>query len=465
MVVNREAVKERVRYHFFEKEAFSQHVSGPDYDFFVSSALPLLSGTLGGMRYGTGGKLFPNGGDFPKARDAGNVVTRLHKGMTKKYSGDLIPRRYLEEEGLLNHEESKRADFLGAKMVIRDKDPRRAEKVMLRAESYDEEVQALFEKAGAFVEGLNFPNPSDPRQPNITRFYNTAPDSNTSTVKMTYVRKKTDRVHCLPDGEPYFGSGDPSIVTATGLVGAIKAIRERHFPAEDFLDIGMLGGAGSVGSNAIRILREYEASGYLGFKVNLTASDIPKNHERLGRLSADYGFDIVPEGTEHRNVHVWSTNGFIGSVKPGKVSELRERTTIIGAENEQLPENPFDPYDQGVARDVNAIYATLKRIEGYYSPDFVNNNGGIHDVNCLVMFGREGYSKERAIQTMLEAGQAYVGAVYDQTRAVQEGDRRRVVHSHVIAEEMALDALVDRIIERRDEVVKGPFAAYFVDVL
>src|SRR3989338_6700455 len=258
MGINREALKERVRYHFFEKEAFSQHVSGLDYDFFVSSALPLFGGTLGGMRYGTGGKAFPNGGNFPKARDAGNVDTLLQRGMTKKYTGDVFARRYLEEQGLLTHEESKRADFLGAKMVIRDKNPERAKKVMTRQETYDDEVQALFEKAGSFVDGLNFPHTSDPRQPNIAQFYNTAPDSNTGAVKMTYVRRKTDRVHCLPQGEPYYGSGDPSIVTATGLVGAIKAIRERHLPADDVLNIGMLGGAGSVGSNAIRILREYE---------------------------------------------------------------------------------------------------------------------------------------------------------------------------------------------------------------
>ncbi len=464
-MVDREKLRALVAYHIFEKEAFSAHASGPNYDFFVSSALPIFSGTLGGMRYGTGGRRFPDGGNFPRAADAGNVATLLQRGMTRKYSGDLIPRRFLEEKGFLTAEESQRADFLGAKMVVRDKNPTRAQKILARTDTYDEDVQALFERAGSFVDGLNLPNATDAHAPNISGFYNTAPDSNTDAVKMMYVRRKTAHVHCLPEGEPYFGSGNPSVSTATGTVGAIKALKERRFPAENTINIGIKGGAGSVGAYVIQFLREYEARGYLGFNVNIKASDLERNRPLLEKLRDTYAVNIVDD-QEFRRVHMWVPSGFIRSVTPDIVDLLDEQTVIVGPENEQLPENPLDPHDKVVADAVYAIYATLQQKRGYYSPDFVNNNGGIHDVNCRVMFGKEGYSKQRAIDTMLEAGQAYVGAVHDRTLEIQrESGSGKIIQSHQIAEQMAIDALVDRIIERREEVLKGPFAAYFAVAL
>ncbi|MBI5072403.1 hypothetical protein HZA99_01145 [Candidatus Woesearchaeota archaeon] len=464
MAVDRKKLRALIQYHIFEKEAFSQHAAGPDYDFFVSSAIPLFGGTLGGMRYNTGGELFPNNGVFARAADAGNVATLLQRGMTRKYTGDLIPRTHLQEKRLISQDESWLADFLGAKMVVRDKNPTRAQKVLARADHYDEEVQALFERAGSFVQGLNIPDATCLDAPNISGFYNTAPDSNTGEVKMTYVRRRTEHVHCLPENAPYFGSGNPSVVTATGVVGAIKALRERRFAEEDIINIGIRGGAGSVGAYIIQFLREYEASGYLGFKVNIKASDIERNRSELEKVAGKYDAIIVDD-QEFRNVHMWVPSAFIGSVTPDVVDLLDNYTVIVGPENEQLPENPLNPHDPAIEKAVSAIYARLKEIEGYYSPDFVNNNGGIHDVNCRVMFGKEGYSKERAIQTMLEAGQAYVGAVHDRTMQEQRARSSELIQSHRIAEEMALDALVDRIIERRGDVLKGPFAAYFAAAL
>lgn len=169
--------------------------------------------------------------------------------------------------------------------------------------------------------------------------------------------------------------------------------------------------------------------------------------------------------TEHLDAHVWSVNGRIKDVRLKKVQGLRRRTALVGAENEQLPENPFDKNDPGVLKEVWEIYDTLRQREGYYSPDFVNNNGGIHDVNCRVMFEKEGYSKQRAMETMLLAGQFYVTAVYQEVQRRQQEDKRELVQSHLVAQDMALDALVDRIIERRDEVLRGPFAAYFAEAL
>lgn len=467
MVANRQGLKERLRKVVFEKQFFAQHQAGPDYDFFVSCSLPLFEGGLGGMRHGTGGVAFVNGGKFPTAESAGIEAAGLDKGMTRKYAGDLIPRKFLEDSFLLTHDESINADFLGAKMVIRDKNKRRADEIAERKQEYGAETVQLFEAAGAFVDNIIAVNPSDPRGEPLRRFYNTAPDSNTSSIKMTYVRSITEKVHCLPEGAPYHGSGDPSPVTAIGLVGAWKKIRELHFPGENKLTIGMKGGAGSVASNAIRIVREYEASGYLGFSIDFKVSDVndERVQVRLRNLRDQYGFETCESGTEHRDVHIFSPNALIGSVTLQVAQELRKRTAIVGAENEQLPENPFNQKDPRILTTVHDIYSALKKIEGYYSPDFVNNNGGIHDVNCRIMWGRGGYSKERAIQTMLLAGQYYVGAVYERVKEIQEGDRRRVIQSHVIAEEMALDALVDRVIERREEVLKGPFTAYFADVL
>lgn len=466
-MANKAKLKELARYYVFQKEFYSQHVSGPDYDLVVSTSLPVFGEVLGGMRYNTGGELFLGGGKYPSASDAGREATSLNLGMTRKYCGDLIPRRWLVDHGHLTDEQSRKADFLGAKMVVRDKNPARAAEIRNRKDEYNPEVQDFFQRAGQFVDNISATNPSDIHGPRLERFYNTAPDSNTSAVKMTYVRRGTEKVHCLPQGEPYYGSGDPSIVTAMGLVGAIKAIREEHFPGEDSIQVGLSGGAGSVGGYAIQFLRELEASGRLGFKVDLKASDVDvkEKQTRLKELRSRYGFEIVEPGTEHRDVHVWSPNALIGSFTYDRARELRNRTAVVGAENEQLPENPFDRDDPVIRREVQRIYAFLKEIEGYNSPDFVNNNGGIHDVNCRVMFGKEGYTKQTAIDTMLLAGQEYVRAVYRHVQEIQESDRRRSVQSHVIAQEMALDAFVDRLIERREYVLKGPFAAYFADAL
>jgi leucine dehydrogenase len=166
------------------------------------------------------------------------------------------------------------------------------------------------------------------------------------------------------------GSGDPSPVTAFGVLHAMGAVC-----GEVFADPSLRGrrvvvqGAGHVGAHLVALLRDAGA--------DVAVSDV--NEARAAAVARAHGAQVV--GYEHaveEQCDVLAPCALGGVVADETVPLLRCRA-IVGAANNQLADPSIA--DALAARGI------------VYAPDFVANAGGI--LNIAEEF--VGYSRERAL--------------------------------------------------------------------
>lgn len=272
-----------------------------------------LGPALGGTRF------YP----YPNEDEALTDVLRLAKGMTYKAAA----------AGL---------DLGGGKAVIIGDPARIKNEELLRA-------------YGRFVETLG-------------GRYITAEDVGTALEDMDTVRRESRWVTGC--SKTYGGSGDPSPVTAFGVLQGMKACA-----LETFGDAGLKGrtialmGVGKVG---------HALCGYLveeGAKV--TIADI--NVDNLGRAVADYGVETTSLDEIHKlDVDIFAPCALGGIINDDTISELRCKV-VAGAANNQL------------ARD--ELGEKLRGMGILYAPDFVINAGGLINVEDEL----RGYDRERAM--------------------------------------------------------------------
>jgi leucine dehydrogenase len=184
--------------------------------------------------------------------------------------------------------------------------------------------------------------------------YVTAEDVGVSADDMTVIAERTPHVVGLPRGRG--GSGDPSPITARGVLAAIRACLEHQFGAGSLSGRRIcVVGAGHVGSHLARLLTVGGAS--------VTISDIDHSKQRLAEeLQAEWA---EPEQATTAACDVLAPCALGEAIDEENVGRLRCEI-VCGAANNVLADE--DLADRLAERGI------------LYAPDFIANAGGLISV-------------------------------------------------------------------------------------
>lgn len=168
------------------------------------------------------------------------------------------------------------------------------------------------------------------------------------------------------------GSGDPSPVTAWGVLCAMRAVGTHVFESDSLSGLRVVvQGTGHVGSELARLL--------LAEGAQVCVSDV--DSEKVARLASELAVDVVPpQHVLEMECDVLAPCALGGVLDHETVPRLRCRA-VCGAANNQLADDAADV----ALRDAGIVYA----------PDFVVNAGGI--VNIAQEWAPGGYSHEAAL--------------------------------------------------------------------
>lgn len=199
--------------------------------------------------------------------------------------------------------------------------------------------------------------------------YITAEDVGTFLEDMDVVRRESRWVTGC--SRTYGGSGDPSPVTAFGVLQGIKACTLEVFGDADLKGRTIaLQGVGKVGHALCGHLVE------AGAKVTIADVDV----DNLGRAVSDFGVETTALKDVHKmEVDVFAPCALGAVINDDTISELRCKI-VAGAANNQLQREEHGEK----LRDLGILYA----------PDFVINAGGLINVEDEL----RGYDRERAMQ-------------------------------------------------------------------
>jgi leucine dehydrogenase len=339
-----------------------EHIDGDGYEQIVfcsddqsglRSIIAIHSTALGPALGGT--RFYPYASEDEALVD----VLRLSKGMTYKAAA----------AGL---------DLGGGKAVIIG-DPKRIGS------------EELFRAYGRFIETLG-------------GRYITAEDVGTALEDMDIVKRESRWVTGC--SHTYGGSGDPSPVTAYGVLHGIKACALEVFGSDSLKDRTVaLQGVGKVG---------HALCGYLveeGAKVTIADIDV----DNLARAVGDFGVETTPLDTVHTlEADIFAPCALGGGINDDTISQLKCKI-IAGAANNQLERQEHGDK----LRDLGILYA----------PDFVINAGGLINVEDEL----RGYDRERALHK--------VKGIYKQLQNIFTMARERNISTAQAAIEHAQDRI------------------------
>jgi len=210
--------------------------------------------------------------------------------------------------------------------------------VIIKHES-GRERDLLFKKFGSFVESLK-------------GRYITTVDSGTTMIDMENIRSETSYVTGIPTERS--GLGDPSPITACGVVWGMKACLSELYGNDSLSNkVVAIQGVGNVGYYLALLLQKEGA--------RLIVADI--NEERTKRLANEIKVEIVPpEQICLQEVDILSPCALASTVNK-KMIPFFKCKIIAGAANNQL------------SKDSDADLLVQKGI--VYAPDYVINAGGL----------------------------------------------------------------------------------------
>jgi leucine dehydrogenase len=334
-------------------EGYEQVVFCSDDQSGLRAIIAIHSTALGPALGGT--RFYP----YRTEEEALSDVLRLARGMTYKAAA----------AGL---------DLGGGKAVIIG-DPRR------------EKTEELLRAYGRFVETLG-------------GRYITAEDVGTALGDMDVVRRESRWVTGC--SHTYGGSGDPSPVTAYGVLQGIRSCMVEVFGESSLQGRSIaLQGVGKVG---------YALCGYLvneGAQVTIADVDL----DNLARAVSDFGV----ETTQLEKIHAMDADVFApcalgGAINDDTISELN-CSIIAGSANNQLAREEHGEK----LRDLGILYA----------PDFVINAGGLINVEDEL----RGYDQKRAMKR--------VEGIYKQLQRIFAMSRERNISTARAANEYAQDRI------------------------
>jgi leucine dehydrogenase len=231
--------------------------------------------------------------------------------------------------------------------------------------------------------------------------YITTEDSGTSPEDMEHVREHTRYVAGLNDR-----SGDPSPVTAYGVVRGIEAAAKHVFGRSDLKGLRVtLMGVGHVGMALATELHERGAK--------LWVSDVAK--ERVEAAVKQFGATAVSEreliSTE---ADVYAPCALGGALNDDTIPRLRVKV-VAGGANNQLAEPRHGKllFEKGIT----------------YCPDYAINAGGLINVAREVL----GYDRQKAL---VDAGRIYETIQSLLGRAEETGQRPEEVADRVVEDKL-----------------------------
>ncbi len=216
--------------------------------------------------------------------------------------------------------------------------------------------------------------------------YITAEDVGMTEQDMAYINTETDWV--VGNSTVRGGSGDPSPFTAEGTIAGIRASLRERFGQEEVGDFRYaVQGAGHVGLEIVRLLRQHDATVYVG-DFDPERSQYAADHYGAIAVAPDEVFDL--------DVEVFVPCALGGIINADTLRRLR-CNIVAGAANNQLADA-----EAGDALDARGIL---------YAPDYAINAGGVMNVSLEL----DGYSRERA-HALVERIDPNLTAIYDLAR-------------------------------------------------
>lgn len=248
--------------------------------------------------------------------------------------------------------------------------------------------------------------------------YWTAEDVNMSTSDMEYIRMETPHVLGMP--LEMGGSGDPSPMTAYGVLIGIKAAAKHTYGSDSLQGKRIVvQGAGHVGSSLVgQLLAE-------GAKVSV--SDI--NDDKLRAIIAKHpSVEIIsPDEIPNADADIFSPCALGGILNPETIPQFKYNI-IAGAANNQLEDEIRDGqqiYERGIL----------------YIPDFMINAGGI--INVYYEYHRM-YEKKLAMHHIEKSYETITNVV------------RRAEEEQITTHQAALNLAQQRLSESRRFNAKLP---------
>ncbi|HEV8580033.1 MAG TPA: Glu/Leu/Phe/Val dehydrogenase dimerization domain-containing protein [Thermoanaerobaculia bacterium] len=276
-------------------------------------------------------------------------------------------------------------------------------KAVIIGDSKKDKSEALFRAFGQFVESLG-------------GLYITAEDVGTDMEDMEIIQHETRWVTGVAPA--LGGGGDPSPVTAFGVLQGIKAAVHRQFDDDSLRGRSVaVQGLGNVGYCLAKYLKDEGAKVF--------AADI--DPEATARAGSELGVEIVPTGEILEIECDVLAPCALGAVLNDQTIPKLRCKIVAGAANNQLADDRHgrELHDRGIL----------------YAPDFVINAGGLINVyNELI-----GYNREIALRM--------ARGIYANMSRVFEISRAESIPTHVAA---------DRLAEERIARVKALGAKHWV---
>lgn len=230
--------------------------------------------------------------------------------------------------------------------------------------------------------------------------YITAEDVGMTTHDMEMVYKKTNHVV----GKPISlgGSGDPSVITAYGVLMGMKGSAKFKWGSDSLKDKKILvQGTGNVGENLIKLLEKESA--------DILIHDV--NYNKLQEINKKYNVTIIENNIYSQKIDIYAPCA-LGATLNDDTIPILNCSIIAGAANNQLAlENKHD------------IMLTAKDI--LYAPDFLINAGGLINVYSEL----KGYSKDKVMRQTEN--------IYDTTIAILQKSKTENISSQQAAFEIA----------------------------
>jgi leucine dehydrogenase len=293
---------------------------------------------------------------YPDEDAAITDVLRLARGMTYKAALSGVPHG-------------------GGKAVI----------LLPKDETYDR--AALFARFGRFVDELG-------------GHYITTEDSGTSPADMVHVRAQTRFVVGAPKSQG--GSGDPSPMTALGVLRGIEAVAKAALDRSDIEGVKVaLLGVGHVGHSLATQLHEAGA--------DLVVADV--DPAKVERVRDELGCRVTTEEAIFSEpCDIFSPNALGACLNDHTLPQLKCRA-VAGAANNQLAEDRHGRllFDRGIL----------------YAPDYAINAGGLINVASEWSGYDEASVRER------------VGAIHDTLLEIFARSKTQRKPTSVVADQLA----------------------------
>ena len=263
-------------------------------------------------------------------------------------------------------------------------------KAVILGDPKTDKSEALFRSFGRYVESLN-------------GLYITAEDVGTDMEDMEIILTETRWVTGVSPA--HGGSGDPSPVTAYGVLQGIKAATNLVFGEPEIKGRSVaIQGLGSVGYYLAKYLKRDGADKIFGADIDTEAAE---------KAATDFGVELVStEDISKVECDILAPCALGASLNEESIPELRCRI-VAGAANNQLANEERDGF-------------ALHEREILYAPDFVINAGGLINVyNELA----GAYNQDRALRM--------TRGIYLNLMRVFEISRSEALPTYVAADRMA----------------------------